>query len=129
MIFSSDNGPWLSYGDHAGSAGPLREGKGTTFEGGVRVPTVMWWPGTIPAGTVCREPAMTIDLSCRPSPPESALSLPEHPIDGKDIWPLVVGEPGAAARPSGPLSSTGIVNCKQSGWENGNFHFHTPTKH
>jgi arylsulfatase A-like enzyme len=94
VIFSSDNGPWLSYGDHAGSAGPLREGKGTTFEGGVRVPTVMWWPGTIPAGTVCREPAMTIDLLPTIAARIGA-KLPEHPIDGKDIWPLVVGEPGA----------------------------------
>lgn len=94
VIFTSDNGPWLSYGDHAGSAGPLREGKGTTFEGGVRVPAVMWWPGTIPAGTVCREPVMTIDLL-----PTFArrigVSLPPHKIDGLDIWPLVVGEPGA----------------------------------
>ena len=62
VIFTADNGPWLSYGDHAGSAGPLREGKGTMFDGGCRVPTLMWWPGTIPAGTVCRTPAMTIDI-------------------------------------------------------------------
>ena len=54
VIFTADNGPWLSYGDHAGSAGPLREGKGTMFDGGCREPTVMWWPGKIPAGTVCQ---------------------------------------------------------------------------
>ena len=48
VIFTSDNGPWLSYGDHAGSAGPLREGKGTSFDGGVREPCVMRWPGKIP---------------------------------------------------------------------------------
>ena len=62
VIFTSDNGPWLSYGDHAGRTGGLREGKGTTFEGGQREPTIMRWPGHIPAGTVCHEPAMTIDL-------------------------------------------------------------------
>ena len=62
VIFTADNGPWLSYGDHAGSAGPLREGKGTMFDGGCREPTLMWWPGKIPAGTVCDEPAMTIDI-------------------------------------------------------------------
>ena len=45
VIFTSDNGPWLSYGNHAGSAGPLREGKGTTWEGGVRVPFIARWPG------------------------------------------------------------------------------------
>ena len=49
VIFTSDNGPWLNYGDHAGSAGPLREGKGTMFDGGCRESALMWWPGTIPA--------------------------------------------------------------------------------
>jgi arylsulfatase A-like enzyme len=94
VIFTSDNGPWLSYGDHAGSAGRLREGKGTMFDGGCREPTLMWWPGRIPAGTVCREPAMTIDIL----PTFAHLigaKLPEHPIDGRNIWPLIAGEPGA----------------------------------
>ena len=62
VIFTSDNGPWLSYGNHGGSSGGLREGKGTVWEGGVRVPFVARWPGKIPAGSVCREPAMTIDV-------------------------------------------------------------------
>jgi arylsulfatase A len=94
VIFSSDNGPWLSYGDHAGSTGPLREGKGTSFEGGIRVPFLARWPGVIPAGTVCREPAATIDIL----PTVAALavaSLPARPIDGKDILPLLAGTPGA----------------------------------
>src|SRR5262249_17057158 len=60
--FASDNGPWLSYGDHAGTTAGLREGKATTFEGGVRVPCLMRWPGHIPAGSVCRDPVMTIDV-------------------------------------------------------------------
>jgi len=94
VIFTSDNGPWLSYGDHAGSAGPLREGKGTMFDGGCRVPTVMWWPGRIPAGTRCTEPAMTIDLLPTIARLVGA-RLPDHPIDGKDIWPLIAGEAGA----------------------------------
>ncbi len=95
MLFTSDNGPWLSYGDHAGSAGPLREGKSTSFEGGVRVPTVFWWPGKIPAGTVCRQPAMTIDVL----PTIAYLAdakLPEHKIDGKNIWPLLTGNSAAS---------------------------------
>ena len=50
VMFTSDNGPWLCYGNHAGSAGPLREGKGTMWEGGYREPCVMRWPGKIPAG-------------------------------------------------------------------------------
>lgn len=94
VIFSSDNGPWLSYGDHAGLAKPLREGKGTTFDGGQRESTIMRWPGRIPAGIVCKEPAATIDIL----PTVAKLSgaeLPAHTIDGKDIWPLMSGRPGA----------------------------------
>ena len=96
VIFTSDNGPWLSYGDHSGSALPLREGKGTTWDGGTREPTLMRWPGKIPAGKVCREPAMTIDIF----PTIAGLvgaGLPEHTIDGKNIWPLLSGKPGAVS--------------------------------
>jgi arylsulfatase A len=52
VLFTSDNGPWLPYRDHAGSAGPLKEGKGTTWEGGVRTPAIFWWPGTVRPGVV-----------------------------------------------------------------------------
>lgn len=94
VVFTSDNGPWLSYGDRAGSAKPLREGKGTTWEGGNRSPTIMRWPGTIPAATSCDELASTIDLL----PTVAALldaPLPEHQIDGRDIRPLMLAEPNA----------------------------------
>ncbi len=94
MIFTCDNGPWLVYGDHAGTTGPLREGKQTTFEGGVRVPFIARWPGSIPAGALCREPAMTIDLF----PTIARLigaKLPKRKIDGLDIWPLLSDEPHA----------------------------------
>ncbi|MFV1964307.1 MAG: sulfatase [Pirellulaceae bacterium] len=94
VIFTADNGPWLSYGDHAGSALPLREGKGTMFDGGCREPTVMWWPGKIPAGSVCHEPAMTIDVLPTIAKLAGA-KLPDHTIDGLDIWPLIAGKPGA----------------------------------
>jgi hypothetical protein len=66
VIFTSDNGPWLLYGNHAGSALPLREGKATSFDGGVRVPCIMRWPGQIPLGAL-PELAATIDL-LPPSP-------------------------------------------------------------
>jgi uncharacterized sulfatase len=52
VVFTSDNGPWLPYRTHGGSAGPLREGKGTTWEGGVRTPAIFWWPGTIAPATI-----------------------------------------------------------------------------
>jgi arylsulfatase len=94
VIFGSDNGPWLSYGNHAGSAGPLREGKGTAWEGGIRTPWLMRWPGKIPAGTVSGAPLMTIDLFPTIAKLVGA-ELPKHKIDGLDVWPLLAGEPGA----------------------------------
>lgn len=90
VIFTSDNGPWLSYGDHAGSAGPLREGKGTMFDGGCRESTIMRWPGQIPADSVCKTPAMTIDILPTIAHLIGA-KLPDHKIDGKNIWPLLAG--------------------------------------
>jgi arylsulfatase len=95
VIFATDNGPWLSYGDHAGSAGPLREGKGTCWEGGVRVPCIMRWPAKIPAGTTSDAMLMTIDLLPTIARLVGA-ELPKHPIDGLDVWPLLSGQPGAA---------------------------------
>ena len=96
VIFTSDNGPWLSYGDHAGSAGRLREGKGTAFEGGFRVPAIVRWPGRIPAGTTCDELASTIDLLPTIADLIGA-SRPPHPIDGKNIWDLMRGAAGAVS--------------------------------
>jgi arylsulfatase A-like enzyme len=95
VIFASDNGPWLSYGDHAGSAGPLREGKATAFEGGVRVPCLARWPGKVPAGAVCREPAITMDLFATIGAIASAALPADRTIDGRDIRPLLFGELGA----------------------------------
>ena len=94
VIFTSDNGPWLSYGEHGGRALPLREGKGTTWEGGVRVPCIMRWPDEIPAGAVCEQSAMTIDIL--PTLAEIIdAPLPDRPIDGLSILPLVKQQPNA----------------------------------
>ena len=84
VMFSCDNGPWLSYGKHAGAAVPLREGKGTVWEGGVREPFLARWPGKIPAGSVSRETAMTIDILPTVAKIVGA-ELPKRPIDGLDI--------------------------------------------
>jgi arylsulfatase A-like enzyme len=94
VIFSSDNGPWLLYGDHAGSAGSLREGKATSFDGGVKVPMMMRWPGKVPAGIVCKEMAATIDVLPTLAKLIGA-ELGQKKIDGKDIWPLITNQPGA----------------------------------
>jgi arylsulfatase A-like enzyme len=91
VIFTTDNGPWLNFGNHAGTAGPLREGKGTSWEGGVRVPTVMRWPGRIPANTSSDVFASTIDIL--PTIATIAgVDLPSKKIDGQSILPLLTGE-------------------------------------
>jgi arylsulfatase A-like enzyme len=89
VIFISDNGPWLSYSGHAGSAYPLREGKGTSWDGGVKVPALMYWKGKIPAGTVQTNPAMTIDMLPTIAKLTKA-DLPKLPIDGKDISTMML---------------------------------------
>ncbi|HSH95644.1 MAG TPA: sulfatase, partial [Roseimicrobium sp.] len=94
VIFTSDNGPWLSYGNHAGSAEPLKEGKGTSWEGGTRVPFIARWTGSIPANQVVKEMAMSIDLF----PTIAKLTgskLPANRIDGRDMWPLLSGQKNA----------------------------------
>ena len=91
VIFTSDNGPWMSYGNHAGSPGPFRESKGTSFEGGVRVPFVARWPGHIPAGVQSSEPAMTIDVLPTLARLAGAATPADRVIDGRDIWPLLTG--------------------------------------
>lgn len=97
VIFTSDNGPWLNFGNHAGSAGPFREGKGTMWEGGCRVPAIVRWPGQIPAGTVCHRLAATIDIL----PTLAAITgaaLPTRRIDGVNILPLLQGQQDANPR-------------------------------
>ena len=93
VIFTTDNGPWLNLKPphHGGSALPLRAGKFTTYEGGMRVPTIARWPGKVPAGKVCDAVAATFDLL----PTFASLAdadLPHHTIDGKNIWSLLSGE-------------------------------------
>jgi len=95
VVFSSDNGPWLSYGNHAGSAGPLREGKGTTWDGGHLEPTLARWPGKIPAGSTCRELCGTIDILPTFAKLAGSQAPQDRIIDGRDIWPLMSGQPGA----------------------------------
>lgn len=90
VVFTSDNGPWINYGNHAGSTGGLREGKATTFEGGQRVPSIFWWPEVIPAGIINNQLASSIDLL----PTFAYLAdaaMPEKIIDGENITSLIKG--------------------------------------
>ena len=104
VVYTSDNGPWSNHTkepfvsaitEHAGSAGPLRGAKATTWEGGIRVPCVVWGPGYVPAGRVSGEIATTMDLL----PTFIAMAGAEPPadrtLDGRDISPLLLGEAGA----------------------------------
>lgn len=91
VIFTSDNGPWLAYGNHAGSALPYREGKGTAWEGGQREPFIARWPGKLPAGKVIDVPVMAIDIL--PTIAEITDSkLPEKTIDGMNVWKVLTGK-------------------------------------
>lgn len=97
VVFTSDNGPWLNFGTHAGSAGPLREGKGTMFEGGARVPFLLRWPGRVPGGRVVSDIASTIDLLptfCH----WAGSPLPKKPIDGLNLGPFLEGKSPAGPR-------------------------------
>lgn len=93
VFFTSDNGPWLIQGQQGGSAGLLRDGKGSTWEGGMRVPGIAWWPSKIKPGSVTREMACTMDLFVT-SLSLAGVSIPkDRPIDGVDIRPqLLKGE-------------------------------------
>ena len=91
VVFTSDNGPWLSYGDHAGSSGIYREGKGTAWEGGQRVPCIVKYPKKIKSGLVIDEPLMGIDwLPTFANVTNSRMS--SNKIDGKNIWPLLISK-------------------------------------
>jgi arylsulfatase A-like enzyme len=97
IIFTSDNGPWLNFGNHAGTTGGLREGKGTSWEGGQRVPCIMRWPDVIPEGEICNKLASSIDIL----PTLAAITgaaLPDKKIDGVNILPLMMGDKTASPR-------------------------------
>lgn len=97
VIFISDNGPWLNYGDHAGSSGGFREGKGTSFEGGHRVPCLVRWPGVVPAGRVSNKLLTTMDILPTVAKVCGA-RLPKNRIDGIDWLGLLKGDNNVTPR-------------------------------
>jgi arylsulfatase A len=117
VIFTSDNGPWLHYGIDGGSAAPLRDGKTTTWEGGMRVPAIARWPGKIAPGR--RTDAVAANLDFLPTFARLAGVAPDpgRKIDGRDLWPVLAGETAAsphryfhyiAGGPEGQVNSRGI---------------------
>lgn len=117
VIYLSDNGPWLNYGNHAGSAKPLREAKGTMLEGGPRVPCVMRWPSKIEKGIECNNMAASIDLL----PTIAAITgaqLPENRIDGVNILSLLAGEENVNPRNSYYFYYCGELRAvRQGSWK------------
>lgn len=92
VVYTSDNGPWLGYGIDGGSAGPLREGKGSLWEGGVRVPAILRWPGKIPPGRRTDAIAGNLDLMPTFARLAGGKVPQDRVIDGRDLWPLLSGE-------------------------------------
>jgi arylsulfatase A-like enzyme len=91
VVFSSDNGPWLVFETHGGSAGLLRDGKGSTWEGGMRVPGIFWWPGKIRPGAVTQELASTLDVFTTAITLAGGKPPKDRPIDSVDLSPVLFG--------------------------------------
>jgi arylsulfatase A-like enzyme len=91
VFFTSDNGPWLIFDTHGGSAGPLKDGKGGTWEGGMREPAIGWWPGKIPAGQVTAELGSTLDLYTTSLLMAGAEIPADREVDGLDLRPVLFG--------------------------------------
>lgn len=92
VVFSSDNGPWLTFKSHGGSAGPLRAGKGTTFEGGQRVPTVFWWPNKIKAGSTVTQMGSTLDMMATLASLTGTKAPTDRKLDSYDLSPALLGK-------------------------------------
>lgn len=121
VFITSDNGPWLEMGDHAGSAGPFRNGKNTTFEGGMRVPGIAWWPGQVKAGSIYHGLATLMDLV--PTAVELAgAPLPSAPVDGRSLVPVLTGTGGRA----GPDTLAYYFRGKLEAWRSGNWKLKLP---
>lgn len=115
VMFASDNGPWLIYGDHGGSAGPLREGKHTSFDGGIREPFIARWPGHIRPGTVLNTLVMSFDLFPTLAKLANAVVPADRILDGQDVWPWMSGRRASGA----PHDAVYIYSAQRAGELNG----------
>jgi len=113
VLFTSDNGPWLSFKTHGGSAGPLRAGKGTNFEGGQRVPTIFWAPGRFPPGVV-DQMGSTIDMLATLASLSGTKAPSDRKMDSYDLSPLLLGT-GVSPRQEFFYWNTGQLNGVRSG--------------
>lgn len=115
--FTSDNGPWLTFKSHGGSAGLLKEGKGTTWDGGMREPTIAWWPGTIPAGRVSAELGTTMDIYTT----SIALAGGEVPqdrvVDGVNLMGMLTGQSKSAREEVYYYRGTKLMAIRKGPWK------------
>lgn len=128
VIFASDNGPWLPYGNHAGTTAGLREGKGTAFEGGVRVPFIARWPGRIPTGLVSRAPMMTIDLLPTLARLAGTKEDGKRIIDGRESWSILTGA-GSRSSATRPLYFYWLGELHAVRRDNWKLHLPHPYRH
>lgn len=115
VIFTSDNGPWLTQGTNAGTAGPLRGGKGGTYEGGVREPTIAWWPGKVPAGASNNVIAANFDLLPTFVKLAGGKLPTDNKIDGVDISPLLLGRTKKSPHEAHYYFSGNVLQAVRSG--------------
>jgi arylsulfatase A len=115
--FTSDNGPWLIFNEQGGSAGLLREGKGSTWEGGMRVPGIAWWPGRIPAGTVSLDLAGTMDIFTT-SLALAGVPVPaDRTIDGVDLSTVLFGSGNGARETMFFYRGTRLMAVRNGPWK------------
>lgn len=117
VVFTSDNGPWASRGEDGGVAGPLRGSKGCTLEGGVREPTIVWWPGRIEAGTACDAITGTTDILPTFVSLAGSKVRGDVKIDGHDISPLMLGQASESTRAWFYYQGTKLQAVRSGPWK------------
>jgi arylsulfatase A-like enzyme len=115
--FTSDNGPWLTFRDHGGSAGLLREGKGTTWDGGMREPTLAWWPGTIKAGRVSAELGTTMDIYATSIALAGGKLPSDRVVDGLDLTGMLKGESASPRDEVYYYRGTKLMAIRKGAWK------------
>ena len=115
--FTSDNGPWLTFRDHGGSAGLLREGKGTTWEGGMREPTLVWWPGSIRPGRVSAELGTTMDIYSTSISLAGGTVPADRVVDGKDLTSMLRDESGSPRDEVCYYRGTRLMAIRKGPWK------------
>jgi arylsulfatase A-like enzyme len=123
VVFSSDNGPWLIMGNQGGSAGLLKDGKGSTWEGGMRVPGIAWMPGKIAPG-VTTQMASVLDLYPTALALAGATAPKDTVLDGTDLRPLLFERKPLPERPFFYYRGEQIFACRLGEWK---AHFQTQT--